>query len=107
MVEGNGVKSCIEKGRLVTYRCGVNVTLEIPGEVTEAMHLPAPEVQARLRLELAVALYAQQILGLGKAAEMAGLSRWELNQVLARRGVPMHYTESDLSADLTHATGRQ
>lgn len=99
--------SCVEKWLVFTYSLSVNIMLEIPGEVTEAMHLPAPEVEARLRLELAVALYAQQILGLGKAAELAGLSRWELNQVLARRGVPMHYNDNDLNADLAHATGRQ
>lgn len=67
------------------------------------MRLPAPEIKARLQLELAISLYAQQILSLGKAAEVAGLSRWEFNDILARRGVPMHYTEVELSEDLVYA----
>jgi predicted HTH domain antitoxin len=81
----------------------MSVTLEIPDDVWQAMRLPAPEVKARLQLELAISLYAQQILSLGKAAEVAGLSRWELNDILARRGVPMHYTEVELSEDLAYA----
>ena len=85
----------------------MSVTLEIPDEVFEAMRLPRPEIEARLRLELAVSLYAQQILGLGKAAELAGLPRWELNHVLARRGVPMHYSDRELAEDLAYGRSGQ
>jgi hypothetical protein len=35
----------------------MSVTLEVSTEVTQAMRLPPPEVEARLRLELAVGLY--------------------------------------------------
>jgi predicted HTH domain antitoxin len=85
----------------------MSVTLEIPDEVFEAMRLPRPEIEARLRLELAVSLYTQQILGLGKAAELAGLPRWELNQMLSRRGVPMHYSERELTEDLAYGRSGQ
>ena len=85
----------------------MSVTLDIPDEVFQAMRLPPPEIEGRLRLELAVSLYAQQILGLGKAAELAGLSRWELNQVLGKRGIPMHYTETELAEDLAYARSGQ
>ncbi len=85
----------------------MSLTLEIPDEVSRALRLPPPEVKSRLQLELAVSLYGQGILGLGKAAELAGLSRWELNDLLARRGVPMHYSEADLKEDLAYARGGQ
>jgi len=85
----------------------MGLTLEIPDEVSQAMRLPPPEVKSRLQLELAVSLYGQQILGLGKAAELAGLSRWELNDILARRGVPMHYAQGELNEDLAYARGHQ
>ena len=81
----------------------MSLTLEIPDEVSRAMRLPLPEVKSRLQLELAVSLYGQGILGLGKAAELAGLSRWELNDIMARRGVPMHYSQTELNEDLTFA----
>ncbi len=81
--------------------------MEFPDDVSAALRLPPPELKSRLQLELAVSLYAQQILGLGKAAELAGLSRWELNDLLARRGVPMHHTESELGEDLAYARRRE
>jgi predicted HTH domain antitoxin len=81
--------------------------LEIPDEVSHAMRLPPAETKSRLQLELAISLYAQDILSLGKAAELAGISRLELNDVLAKRGVPMHYTQEDLSNDLAYARGSQ
>lgn len=85
----------------------MSLTLEIPDEVSRAMRLPLPEVKSRLQLELAVSLYGQAILSLGKAAELAGLSRWALNDLLARRGVPMHYSEADLTEDLAYARSGQ
>jgi predicted HTH domain antitoxin len=89
------------------YIAGMSWTLEIPNEVTQALRLPSPEVEARLRLELSVALYSQQILSLGKAAHLAGLNRWEFNDVLARRGVAMHYSEADLAHDAAYADRHQ
>jgi len=71
------------------------------------MRLPPAETKSRLQLELAVSLYAQEILSLGKAAELAGISRLELNDVLAKRKVPMHYTQEDLKDDLAYARGSQ
>jgi predicted HTH domain antitoxin len=54
------------------------------------LRLPDVAKVQRLRLELAVSLYSQGILGLGKAAQLAGLSRWEMNRALAERTVPAH-----------------
>jgi len=85
----------------------MSVTLEIPDGVSQAMRLPPPELKARLHLELAISLYAQQILSLGKAAELAGTSRLELNAILARRGVPMHYSPDELADDLAYARRNQ
>ena len=82
----------------------MSLTLEIPDEVSRAMRLPPPEAQARLRLELAISLYAQEILSLGKAAELADVSSWELNATLAKRGVPMHYGAEDLAEDFAYVS---
>ena len=71
------------------------------------MRLPPAETTSRLQLELAVSLYAQEILSLGNAAELAGLSRLELNDALGKREVPMRYTQEDLRNDLAYACGSQ
>jgi predicted HTH domain antitoxin len=81
------------------------LTLEIPGDVVDALRLPDLEKIQRLRLELAVSLYAQGILGLGKAAHLAELSRSEMNHILAQRHVPMHYGPEELAEDVQHGRG--
>ena len=84
-----------------------SLTLEIPGDVADALRLPDLEKVQRLRLELSVSLYSQGILGLGKAAQLASLSRSEMNRLLAERKVPMHYGPEELAEDLQHGRGGQ
>ena len=68
-----------------------SLTLEIPGNVAGAVRLPDLEKIERLRVELAVSRYSQGVLGLGKAAHFAGLSRWEMgNESLARAAAGAH-----------------
>lgn len=85
----------------------MSITLDIPNNIHEALHVTPAAAEQRLKLELAVALYAQNTLGLGKAAELAGLSRLELNDILAGRGIPMHYGPAELAEDLAYARGCQ
>jgi len=62
-------------------------------------------VLPRLRTELAVALYAQEILSFGKASELAGLSRFLFADLVTKRDIPRHYTEEELLQDLDYARG--
>ena len=71
-------------------------TLEIPQDVLDAAQMNAQDV----RRELALALYAQNRLSLGKARELAGLSLWEFRQWLGTRGIAAHYDADDLQDDL-------
>ncbi len=72
------------------------MNLEVPQDVLESARLSADE----LKTELAIALYAQQRLSIGKARELAGMSLWEFRQLLASRRIPPHYDESDLAEDV-------
>ena len=40
-------------------------------------------------LEQAIALYQQEEISLGRAAEVAGITRWELMRLLKERGSPV------------------
>jgi predicted HTH domain antitoxin len=82
------------------------LTLEIPREIAQALRLPPQDRESRLRLELAVALYSQNILGGGKAADLAGLPLLRFNEELESRRVPMHYDESDLAQDAAYGRAR-
>ena len=76
---------------------------DIPESITSSLRLPEPEMEPRLRAELGVALYAQSILPLGKASELAGISRQRFADLLAQREIPRHYTEHELAQDLEYA----
>jgi predicted HTH domain antitoxin len=72
-------------------------TFEISQDILDSARLTI----ADLKIELAISLYAQNRLSIGKARELAGLSLWEFRQLLAVRKIPPHYTESDLMDDLS------
>ena len=73
-----------------------SASIEIPADVLESAHL-SPD---QLKLELALSLYAQRRLSIGKSRELAGLSLWEFRQVLAARRIEAHYDAEDLAEDL-------
>lgn len=80
--------------------------IEIPESITASLRLPVPEVEPRLRTELAIALYSQGILPFGKASELAGISRYGFAGLIGSRDIPRHYTDSELAQDVDYA-GRQ
>jgi len=59
-----------------------------------------------LTAELALSLYAQNILSFGKAREMARLNKYEFGALLGQRGIPRHYEPDDLQDDVTYARGQ-
>jgi predicted HTH domain antitoxin len=76
--------------------------LEVPGEVLEAVKLPAAEVEKELLKELALALYRRGALSLGKARILAQMTRWEFEELLGERGIVRHYGEVDLAEDIQY-----
>ena len=79
--------------------------LQVPDSVVQAIRLPEKRMQQDLLLELAVALYAQDVLPFGKASELAGMTRREFAHWLGRRGIARHYGREELEDDLTYARG--
>jgi len=81
----------------------MGVTLRISDSIVQSLRLPEAEIAARLRTELGIALYAQGALSLGKAAELAEMSRILFGELIAQRGIPRHYGDEDLAQDLSYA----
>ena len=84
----------------------MTLNLNIPESITGSLRLPVPEIEPRLRAELAIALYAQGILPFGKASELAGISRYGFAGLIGQREIPRHYTENELTQDLEYAGGQ-
>ena len=83
----------------------MSLSLPIPDSVVQAVRLPENRLQAEMLLELAIALYAQDMLSFGKARELAGLGKYEFGQVLGQRGIVRHYGAAELEDDLAYARG--
>jgi len=72
-------------------------------EVPEGLRVPPDELEERLRIELALRLYEKGIASLGQARKIAGVSKWDFLELLAREGIPLHYGEDELREDLEAA----
>jgi len=69
---------------------------EILTEVLAAARLTPQE----LRVELAVHLFEQDKLSLGKARQLADMTIWQFMQLLGSRGIPIHYDSAEYEQDL-------
>lgn len=58
------------------------------------------ELPKLVKVYLAIELYREGIVSLGKAAEIAGVSKWEMMEILASKGIPLQYSEEDLREDV-------
>ena len=72
----------------------VNV-LQVPQDILDSSRLS----MAELKVEMAVHLYSQGRLSIGKARELADMPLWEFRQLLASRHISPHYDEADLEQD--------
>lgn len=71
-------------------------TLGIPQDLLDSARLTIED----LKVEIAVSLYVNRRLSIGKARELAEMSLWQFRQVLAARRIPVHYDEADLDDDV-------
>jgi predicted HTH domain antitoxin len=72
------------------------VAIDIPREILHAARISPAEV----RRELAVLLFAQGRLSFGKARELAEMTHWQFQQLLASRAIPLHYDLDEYQQDL-------
>ncbi len=73
--------------------------LEISEEIVNASHLTLEEA----RLGLAIWLFQEKQVSLGKCAKVAGMHKMQFQKELAKRKIAVHYTEEDFKRDLKSA----
>jgi predicted HTH domain antitoxin len=81
------------------------MSLVIPDDLVHATGMSAEE----LKREIAVMLFQRENLTLAQASRLAGLSRLEMQQLLATRQIPVHYDVADFEQDLDtlHKLGQE
>lgn len=70
--------------------------MQINIELPDALQLS----EADIRAELAISLFQQERITLGTASQLAGLHQLEFQQLIASRGISVHYDVEDLEQDL-------
>lgn len=72
------------------------MSLVIPDDILQTTRMTAAE----LIQELAIVLFQREKLTLGQASRLAGINQWQFQQLLASRGIPIHYDVAEFEADL-------
>jgi predicted HTH domain antitoxin len=74
----------------------MQITIEIPDPIVQSAQL----TEAELLREIAIVLFQQERITLGKASELANLNQIEFQKLIASRGISVHYDVADYEADL-------
>jgi predicted HTH domain antitoxin len=79
----------------------IRVEIELPKTFSLTTKIKEKELHTFIRETLAVELYREGKVSLGKAAEIAGArNKWEMVLILNKRGVAIDYTAGDAEKDL-------
>ncbi len=81
----------------------MGLELQIPDSVIQAIRLPEGRIEHELLVELALALYRENLLSFGKARELAGMTKHEFGNLLGERAITRHYGTEELEDDLAYA----
>lgn len=84
----------------------MSITLELPDDIGLRLLENRAEAEPSLLRELAVVLYREGHLSPGRAAELAGMTRWEWECFIADSSTPLPYTREMVEGDLRHGDNR-
>lgn len=84
------------------------VELHVPLDILDALRARqrgSRSDEERLKIPLAVGLFAQGTISLAKAARLAGMTRYEFAALLKTQGLPAYeYTQEEYREDLDFLT---
>ena len=83
------------------------LTLEIPDDILLAIPGSRPDVEARLRLEFACALYKSELASFASAAAIAEVHPFVFGHELSRHGIARHYGEEETRDDQAYVESRR
>jgi predicted HTH domain antitoxin len=79
-----------------------SITIDFPADIYLALNTDETELKQNIKISLAVQLYQSQKLTIGKAAQLAGLSRLEFENLLAINKIPIsNLTLDDVNKDIS------
>ncbi len=79
----------------------IKATIDLPGTFPLLVKKDEAEIASFIKQTLAIELYREGKISLGKAAELAEVqNKWEMLMLLSEHGVAIHYTAKDAEGDL-------
>ena len=85
----------------------MTLTLDLPDDIAHRLLTDREHAESDLHRELAIALYAAGKLPPGRAAQLAGMDRWEFEKLLVEREVPFPMDEAEILAEVENALRRR
>ena len=76
------------------------VSIDFPRDLINIFKIREKEFSHKVRETLSIELYREGLVSIGKAAEIAKVSIWEMQEILARKKVPINYYSEYLEADI-------
>lgn len=77
------------------------ISIEIPSDLLVSLNETEQELKERIKVALAIQLYTQEKLTIGKAAQIAGYSRLEFETMLSQQKIPISNLDlSDVLGDI-------
>ncbi len=81
----------------------MSLTIELPDDIGYRLLSDPEHAEPDVRRELAIALYREGKLPPGRAAQLAGMERWDFDQLLIERKVPFPMDEEDVLNEVRDA----
>ena len=80
----------------------MQITLNLPDSLSQAETFN----QSDWLREIAIALFQQERISLGRASKIAGIEIMDFQKILAARGICIHYDVEDFEQDVQHLRDR-
>ena len=80
----------------------MQITLEIPDDITQDHSLD----EADWLREIAIALFKQELITLGRASRIARMHQIDFQKLLSSRGICVHYDVEEFEQDIQHLQER-
>ena len=78
----------------------LDIKLSLPREIVNILVKKKDEIEPLLRRTIALELFREGIISIGKASEIAGVSKGKMLDILGSMKIPIHYDYSDLKEDM-------
>ena len=76
------------------------ISIDVPKEIIHILKVRKRELPRVLREIIAVNLYKDGLISIGKASEIVGVSKWVMFDILAAKKIPIQYYPEDLEEDI-------